>query len=640
MNRAIARLLSKTVPDWEQHSSLRDLVRGFSALFKDQDDDRKLLEHSLTLTSLELNSINEELRTQLAENIDVQTNLEKLVAKQRALLDASREAIFGFDPGGILKQVNKAAEDFIGVPQQQMLNNSSEDNVALLLSHLKKPDEFKKYLDRLSEDNHLTLRGLIETTNGRHYEFTSVPEYLQTTYIGRVWCWRDITEYRKTQDLLIHQAFYDTLTNLPNRTFLLKTLRHAIDVARRNGMRVALMFIDLDDFKKVNDTEGHNAGDQLLLEVARLLTGSLRTSDVVGRFGGDEFLIILEGLEHQHEILTIYQKVKSLFSLPARIFEKSYFVSCSVGVSQFPMDGDQPEELIRKADMAMYEAKSSGKNAVFFFNQGLEYYAQHRMSVENRLRDALTKNEFFLEFQPKFSIGNRKIVGAEALIRWRTSSGEILYPNSFITIAEQIGAIGQITNFVIFEVCRTLSSLSQTSLAGIYLSFNVSALDFKQINFIQQLTTALEQYQINHSQLVVELTESVFLSEESQTRTTIQQLHKLGIALSVDDFGTGYSSFGYLKDLDAKYLKIDRSFVTDVHKNTRCAAIAKSIIDIGRNLGMQVVAEGVETEDELFFLENAGCELVQGYLLSKPISLSRLVEIHQYNIAQATNAFI
>lgn len=545
--------------------------------------------------------------------------LKYYIAKQKALLDVSPEAIFSFRPGGKINQLNRAAETFLKINLAEMKKNNAQENFELLAKKLEDPHGFKLELERLSRDNSLTLRGYSTMTDGKIYEYNSVPEFMDDIYVGRAWCWRDVTEIKASQDLLKHQAYHDMLTNLPNRLLLLKTLEHAINIAKRNERKVALLFIDLDNFKKINDTEGHDIGDMFLVEAANLIQSKLKEGDTFGRLGGDEFIIILEGIQHQHEIGLVYQDLKSVFDAPLTINTKQFFISGSIGVSQFPIDGDNPDTLIRKADMAMYQAKKMGKNTIYYFDPALERFAVHRMSLETQLRQAFDQDEFFLVFQPKVSLNKNKIIGAEALLRWRQSDNSMRPPDHFITIAEQIGLIANITQFVLKETCKTLSKWKSSHLNNITVSVNISAFDLREESLFHSICNLLQRYQLNGHQLELELTEHAFLHEKDRATKIMKQLKDIGVKVAVDDFGTGYSSFSYLHDLDVDSLKIDRSFVTNIDQSPRAQAIIKSILSVGQNLDMHIIAEGVETLEELKKLEALGCDIIQGYYICTPL---------------------
>ena len=478
-------------------------------------------------------------------------------------------------------------------------------------------DAFSETIDQYEQDRLMLERSLMLTSD----ELNEINDALRLR----------ITEIQNNQDLLKHQAYHDGLTALPNRINIMNTIQHALALAKRHQQKCAILFIDLDDFKKINDTAGHSEGDRFLIEVSKRLQSILRESDTLGRLGGDEFIIILENISSGSQISKVYNRALKTLSTPFIIDGSPYVVSCSIGISHFPEDGKTAEELIRKADLAMYQAKKLGKNRFHYFDESLERLAIHRVKTEECLREAIKNNEFVLYYQPKIQINQpqEKLVGVEALIRWEKDDGSLVYPDHFIPIAEKCGLIKSLTKWVITEACKQLKQWKNTSLANIPISVNISAIDIADHSFVESTLSILETYDTPGHLINLELTESVFFDDINTVNVKLKELHRNKITISLDDFGTGYSSLSYIQELQIDFLKIDKSFIFGMSKNKKSLAIVKSIIDMGNNLGLTVIAEGVETLEDKEILIKANCNIAQGYLYSRPIEASKLEELYR-----------
>ena len=618
MHKLLARLMRRHLPADVSRESLAPFLEAVSESFTHYDHDRKMMERSLTLVSDELLEINQ-------NQVDNIKQLEETLVKQRALLDASPEAIFSFLPGGKMYQINRSACELIGMSGDEVRKLSASENLNLFISKLTDPELFLAEVAKIKDDNTIKLRGFVTTKDNRYFEYISHPELLNGVYIGRVWCYRDITEIQKNQALLRYHAYHDGLTGLPNRTLILETIDQLITIENNYLSRIAIFFIDLDDFKKINDTSGHEEGDKCLVEIAQRLMKQLSPGDTLGRLGGDEFLVISQQTARLSCLETTCKNILRLFTSPFSIGELTYSLSCSIGISIYPQDGITPEELIRKADMAMYQAKQKGKNTYYFYDNHLEQQALQRVSIEYQLREVIAQQQLVLHYQPKVCLNTGKLYGVEALIRWQLSDNTTIYPDSFINVAESTGLIRQITRWVLHSVCKTLQSWQHTPLCDTPISINITAIDFSDRDFLSEVFAAIDHHQIKPELLEFELTESIFFDDIRWVKQTIEQLKSKNIKLSIDDFGIGYSSFGYLQDMDINYLKIDRSFIRGLHTSSRSLSIVKSIIDIGTNLGLGVIAEGIEEENELACLLQAGCNYGQGYYFSKAVPAAEIL---------------
>ncbi|WP_312510508.1 EAL domain-containing protein [Massilia sp.] len=429
----------------------------------------------------------------------------------------------------------------------------------------------------------------------------------------------DITERKLTEQRVHHVAQHDVLTGLPNRSLLQDRLGQAIAYSTRNGRPVWVMLIDLDRFKFVNDSMGHKAGDVLLVTVAARLRSSLRDSDTVARLSGDEFVVILS--EHSEEPLSpaIVQRVMDAVAQPVLLGNKEFFVTCSIGVAVYPSEGTGSENLIEHADIAMYRAKKMGRNNFQFYTPAMNEESLERVRIEGALRNALERDEFVLHYQPQVDLKSGQIVGMEALIRWNHPELGMVPPNRFVSVAEETGLIVQIGAWVMRTACAQNKAWQDAGYQRLRVAVNLSARQFGASDLLASLESALNETGLDPACLEIELTESLFMSDVTPAVELLHRMKALGVNLSIDDFGTGYSSFSYLSRFPIDVLKIDRSFVSDITVDANDAAIVTSIIALAHNLKLAVIAEGVETAEQLDYLRSHGCDEMQGYYFSRPL---------------------
>ncbi len=435
----------------------------------------------------------------------------------------------------------------------------------------------------------------------------------------------DITQRVKAEEKIRHLAHHDPLTALPNRTLFFDRLAQALLKMHRKQGKLAVIYLDVDHFKSINDTLGHSAGDELICAVAQALRSTLRESDTVCRLGGDEFAILLTDIESADNTSTLAGKIFHAVSKAYSIGNKELRVGVSMGISQYPRDGTDAETLIKRADIAMYQAKKKGRNRFQFFNYGLEHEAERKMSIQQCFHKAVENQEFQIVYQPKYSAGEQRIIGAEALLRWTHSELGELSPAEFIPIAEETGFIIDLGDWVIEKVCRDIAEWRSLGASVVTIAVNVSPVQFHDGNLQQTLLTNLTRYQIEPSLLQIELTEGVVMNTHKNTLKRLKAIRDMGIAISIDDFGTGYSSLSYLRKLPIDELKIDRSFISEITDETslvdsRLTAIPSTIVELAQKLKLKLVAEGVETQTQRDFLQQIGCPIMQGYLFSKPIA--------------------
>ncbi|HCI13686.1 MAG: hypothetical protein A2063_07780 [Gallionellales bacterium GWA2_60_142] len=437
---------------------------------------------------------------------------------------------------------------------------------------------------------------------------------------------RTRAEHEAAERKLEFLAHHDILTGLPNRVLLRDRFEQAIAQADRDHSGVAMLFLDLDNFKQVNDTLGHNFGDQLLVKVVERLRGCLRDSDTISRQGGDEFIVLLPHLSDLGAIGGIAQHIVEVFTDPFEIDNYSLNTSFSVGISLYPLDSREFDTLLRDADTALYQAKDSGRNTYRFFSEKMNIDAQEQLHLQGQLRNALNNREFLLHFQPQVDIGGERIVGVEALVRWQHPELGLIPPGRFIPLAERSGLIIPIGEWVLQEACRQAQAWREQGHA-LAMAVNLSALQFKRGTLVDTVTRVLHQTGLPAELLELELTESILLQDIDIAIRTLHSLKDMGVKLSIDDFGTGYSSLTYLKRLAVDKLKIDQSFVRDLTEDADSAAIVRAIIQLGHTMQLKVIAEGVEKDEQLAFLRNYGCDEVQGYLYSRPVPAVEFVKL-------------
>ncbi|MFN3579015.1 MAG: EAL domain-containing protein [Pseudomonas sp.] len=438
---------------------------------------------------------------------------------------------------------------------------------------------------------------------------------------------RDITEQKLIEARVKHLAYHDALTDLPNRLLLSDRLQQSLAVCERQESRCALLFFDLDHFKHINDSLGHSCGDAVLQEVTRRLLGQVRKVDTVARLGGDEFVVLLCGLEGSRELVAQQvqlgaNKLLAALSSPMQIEGHSLQLSCSIGIAMLPDHGNNPDDLLKRADIALYRVKESGRNGFAFFEQAMQVAASERLSVETELRIALTEQQFVLFYQPQIDARNQRIIGAEALIRWEHPEKGILGPLGFIHVLEESGMILQVGNWVLLQACQFIAQLldrNQFEATDFSLSINISPRQFRQQDFVSQVQHAIQSQSIPAHCLKLEITENIVIQNINDTIAKMQELRQLGVCFAIDDFGTGYSSLSYLKRLPVDLLKIDQSFIRDCTVDANDAEIIRAIIAMARSLGLELIAEGVETQEQLDFLQRQSCHAYQGYLFSPPV---------------------
>jgi diguanylate cyclase (GGDEF)-like protein/PAS domain S-box-containing protein len=561
----------------------------------------------------------------ITERMESELALREAERRYRSLFDNAIEGIFRTTPDGRYLDANTALARIYGFGTPQELIETLQDIRRELYVDPTRREEFMRIVKARG-----SISGFESQVYRKNGDVIWISENARAVlddagnvehYEGTV---EDVTERHLYQARIEQQANYDTLTGLANRSLLHDRIQQAILAAASYGTRLAVVFIDLDRFKYINDSLGHHVGDQLLRAVAERFKSCVREFDTVARLGGDEFVLLINGESGPDSVATIMERLLATVAQPWRHGSSEFEVTCSVGVALYPDDGSDATTLLKHSDSAMYRAKEHGRNNFQFFTDDLNALMKERFELESNLRRALERGQFELYYQPRIALGAQRIVACEALIRWRLTNGEPVPPSRFIPVAEETGLIGPIGEWVLRTACAQNKRWQDSGLPPCVVSVNVSPRQFRSSTFLDTLRRVLEETGLDPRYLELELTESMVMHDGEQMIEALQAIKALGVHLSVDDFGTGYSSLSYLKRFPVDRLKIDRSFVNDLATDGDSAAIVRTIIALGSNLGLKVLAEGVETDAQVDFLRANGCDELQGYWFSKPISAWRM----------------
>jgi diguanylate cyclase (GGDEF)-like protein/PAS domain S-box-containing protein len=561
----------------------------------------------------------------VTERTEAALALRETERRYRSLFDNAIEGIFRTTPDGRYLDANMALARIYGFATPAELIETLQDIRCQLYVDSTRREEFMRIVKARG-----SIGGFESQVYRKNGDVIWISENARAVlgdtgnvlyYEGTV---EDVTERHLYQARIEQQANYDTLTGLANRSLLHDRLNQAILTAASYGTRLAVVFIDLDRFKFVNDSLGHDVGDELLRAVAERFTACVREFDTVARLGGDEFVLLINGESGPDSVATVVERVLAAVSQPWRHGTREFEVTCSVGVALYPDDGNDAATLLKHADSAMYRAKEHGRNNFQFFTDDLNALMKERFELESNLRRALERGQFELYYQPRVGIGSRRIVGCEALIRWRLTNGQPVDPSRFIPVAEETGLIGPIGEWVLRTACQQNKRWQEAGLPPCVVSVNVSPRQFRSAGFMDTLRAVLRDTRLDPRYLELELTESMVMHDGEQMIEALRAIKDLGVHMSVDDFGTGYSSLSYLKRFPVDRLKIDRSFVQDLTTDADSAAIVRTIIALGRNLDLKVLAEGVESDEQVDFLLANGCDELQGYWYSKPVSSWRM----------------
>lgn len=555
--------------------------------------------------------LNEEVASRTIE-------LEKSLSLIQATFEATPEGTIAISQDKKIVNVNQVFKNQWKLTEENIRASQLETIIEMMAEQTVEPRAFFKVLTRLCDNPKADYIIEWKLTSGRILELYTQPQQLHGKIIGSVLSFRDITERKRLEDELLHQATHDSLTGLPNRVLLVDRFNQAIANARRYETTFATLLIDLDNFKIINDSFGHEAGDQLLKLIGQRFLNNLSMYDSLIRLGGDEFVVILSCGKEDKSYLEKARVLLDSILVPAKLSNHTVIVSGSIGISLYLRDGDTADELLRNADAALYKAKELGRNTcqeyVKEFNEDVLQHTQ----LATLLRSAIADNQLFLQYQPLYQTKTGDIFGAEALIRWQHPELGVIYPNFMIPLAEETGLIMDIGEWVLKEVCK--KSLEWQKLSpGLVLAINISGYQFRQKEFIDNVNKIIKESGVNPKLLEFEMTESLLFKNIPETAMKMDELKKMGINISIDDFGTGYASFSYLKNFPFDKIKIDKSFIDDVHKDESAAAIVEAIVTMSRRMGIKAVAEGVENKQQLDFLIKFLGDQVQGYYYSRPL---------------------
>jgi len=611
------------------------------AVEKSLDRSRLLKENSEYQQHLELEveRRTEELKNETLRATSAAAALTESEGKVRLLLDSTAEAIFGLDLDGKCSFCNPACLKILGYSDSSQL--LGKDMNVLILGQVEGYSSSQLILNYDKESETHSDELSFQKSNGSWFpvEYWSHPIIQEQNSVGWVVTFLDVTERKKAEAQIEYLAYHDELTNLPNRRLLLERLKRELGINRRRNVQGALIYLDLDHFKNLNDALGHKNGDLLLCQVAERMIGQLRAEDTVARLGGDEFVVMLPELRQDveaagYEASIVAEKLRQALSQPYLIQGNEYHFTSSIGIALFPEDGDTVEDVLKHADSAMYRAKAEGRNSVRFFLPSMQDFANERLSLEKDLRLALARDELLLYYQPQID-EDGNIIGVEALVRWQQPERGFVMPDQFIPVAEESGIIIDVGAWVFKQALFQVKQWYTQGLCELdnFICVNVSARQFRQPAFLHQIESALDETDVPPGCVSLELTESIVMHDVEEAIENMRSLKSLGIHLTIDDFGTGYSSLAYLKRFPLDEIKIDKSFVRDIPDSANDAAIVETIIAMSEHLSLSVVAEGVETENAYNYLKERGCRRFQGNLFSKPLPADEMADLlRQQNI--------
>jgi diguanylate cyclase (GGDEF)-like protein/PAS domain S-box-containing protein len=606
--------------------SLSAVVSEHRRALKDLQKSREELEQRVASRTEDLLNANRVMEAEIAERKRVEENLAESKNHLRMIIDSEPDCLKLITADGTILDMNPAGLAMIEA-------DSKEQVIGKCIYQLVSPENQSAFMslnERVFSGESETLEFEIVGLKGTHrwLETHAVPfRNTKGEIIAHMSNTRDITERKQTEERLSYLANYDLLTGLPNRILLFDRLEQAIPRVRWQKRLVAVLFLDLDNFKQINDTLGHNTGDLLLKAVGERLTRFVRQGDTVARLGGDEFVLVLADLAKAEDVPQIAQKILDGLSKPFDLEGVEIFTGASIGITLDPTDGEDPETLLKNADAAMYKAKEQGRNHYQFYSSSMNIKILERLSIETDLHHALEREEFLLHYQPQVDLHSGQIIGMEALIRWNKSGSEMISPAKFIPVAEETGLILPIGEWVLRVACAQCNAWTEEGLSPVFMAVNLSARQFQQQNVVEMVNRILNETGLKPNYLELELTESILMKREDVTNKTLHKLNAMGVRLSIDDFGTGYSSLSYLKRFPIDKLKIDQSFIQDVVSDPDNAAIVAAIITLGHSLGLKVIAEAVETREQLEFLRSIECDEMQGYLFSRPLTSDQATKV-------------
>lgn len=547
-------------------------------------------------------------------------------ARLNVIFDNSPDGFIQLDRNGNIINWNARAEHIFGYSRSEALGK----NFSMVMP-IQESEANAGYRKTFQKTENLNVIGAIKEVVGQRKDGSHFPLELRTNEVNfeeelaYIVSARDISDRKEAEQRISYLASHDALTNLPNRSLLQDRIQQVLVHNSRRSIQAAVLFVDLDNFKVINDSLGHEMGDKLLKEIAAMLVSMVRIEDTVARQGGDEFILLLSSITQPEDASIIAQKILDSLMQPFHIKGKELHISASIGITIFPDDGNDKESLLKNSDIAMYHAKESGKNNYQFFSAKMNEFATEKQALSSDLRHAVERNELFLVYQPVVDMASGNIAGMEVLLRWQHPAHGLISPIKFIPLAEETGVILPIGEWVMRSACRQLAEWQQQGYEVPRLAINLSAKQFRQKSLVENIAHILKETGTEARFIGVEITESMLVQNVDEVVDTLLRLSNMGLEISIDDFGTGYSSLSYLKRFPINKLKIDKSFVDDIATHPDDAAIHKAIVAMAHGLSMKVVTEGVETQAQLDFLRQKGSEQYQGYLFSKPLPASEIV---------------
>jgi diguanylate cyclase (GGDEF)-like protein/PAS domain S-box-containing protein len=557
-----------------------------------------------------------------------ETELAETLSQLSATLDSTADGILVVSTNGRITNLNERFRQLFGLPDTITVPLAREDVLAIVLPQLKDPGSFMRRIEDAAEHPDSRSEDVVELNDGRTFERRYLPQRVDGRIVGRVWSLRDVTERIRLEVALSHQAFHDSLTDLANKALFTDRLDHALTRAERSARRVAVLFVDLDEFKTVNDGLGHTAGDELLVAVAERFRGCLRATDTAARMGGDEFAVLIEDVVTDHDAEVVAQQLLDVLEAPFTVAGTELYVRASIGIA-LGGAGAACEQLLRDADLAMYAAKNSGKNRYRTFEAGTQFDALDKLELGSALRRALDRHEIRAQYQPIIDLATGQVVGAEALARWHHAERGTISPDTFIPLAEECGAIVELGDQILLAACQRARGWQVDSHCRekFFISVNVSTVQLLQGDFVERVSFALHESGLAASSLILEITETTLMRDTDRSILTLCALRALGVRIAIDDFGTGYSSLSYLHQLPVDILKIDRSFVATIETADAGGSLAPAIVSLASALGLVVIAEGVETGLQANSLRTLECELAQGYFFARPMDVDAMGQL-------------
>ncbi|MFA6302342.1 MAG: EAL domain-containing protein [Legionella sp.] len=577
----------------------------------------------LRFKNSDLDLLNHELELEVKQRtIDLRNSI--------ALIESTLQSIdYGLIVLNLDLHVNYYNQQFLHLWGLETLPLHQALNINLihsLTNKLANPELYKQGIYESRATPELEFHDELKLADGRIFERFAKPYVVDTKVVGHVWGYRDITKKKELESSIVFQANHDALTKLPNRVLLHDRIEHDLEIANRFQSQLAVMFVDLDHFKDINDVLGHQKGDILLQIVAKRLEECIRKSDTVARFGGDEFIILFLTKGHK-EVTELCKKILKIIAIPIKIDKEELHISASIGMCIYPQDGLDGTSLIKNADMAMYQAKKSGRNQYQIYNDAVSLKAKRHYDIHQQLLNKPSWDEFRVFYQPIFNVTTKQIVAVEALLRWDNPVLGSVAPSEFISIAEEIGIIIPLSEWLIRTVCLQNKKWQKEQGAFICVAVNISSLQIKRGNLNNFLATVLAETNLDSQYLTIELTETSLMDNSINILSKLHEIRKLGVEIAIDDFGTGYSSFRYLTEFPATHLKIDQSLIGNCETNTKNSSVIKAIVTMCHQLNLRVIAEGVQTEKQLNIVTESGCDEMQGFLFCEPLNAEACLEL-------------